>query len=314
MRLKSLRLIAALSLLSVAGPALAHRQWLLPSGTSFSGTEEWVTVDAAVSNDLFFADHFPLRLDAVKAWAPDGTPAELQNQSTGHYRSTFDVKLDKQGTWKIGTAASSVSGSFKVDGQEWRLGGRGGPPGPGGPGGPGAARGPAPTGAPGAKPAGPGGPGGEPGRPQRPSVATVADIPANATDVKLTEMSSRNEFFVTAGAPTTAVFKPTGKGLEMSPITHPDSLVSNEPGKFTFLVDGKPAANLKVTVIPGGKRYRAGEDALELTTGADGVLTVKWPTAGMYWLNATATDAHTTTPRATERRMSYISTLEVMAP
>lgn len=319
MRLKSVRLIAALSLLSAAGPALAHRPWLLPSGTSFSGTDEWVTVDAAVSNDLFYADHFPMRLDTVKAWAPDGTPAELQNPSTGHYRSTFDVKLDKSGTWKIGTAATNVSGSFKVNGQEWRVGGRGGPPGGGGPGGgaPGAQGAPRDAGrgdAPGGKPDGDRPGGGEPGRPQRPSVASVADIPANATDVKLTESSSRNEIFVTAGAPTTAVFRPTGKGLEMSPVTHPDSLVSNEPAKFTFLVDGKPAANLKVTVVPGGKRYRAGEDPIELTTGSDGVVTIKWPTAGMYWLNVSATDAHTSVPRATERRMSYTSTLEVMAP
>ena len=67
-------------------------------------------------------------------------------------------------------------------------------------------------------------------------------------------------------------------------------------------------------VIPGGKRYRNDEGAMNLTTGADGVLTVTWPTAGMYWLNATATDARTTVPRATERRMSYVTTLEVLTP
>jgi hypothetical protein len=53
---------------------------------------------------------------------------------------------------------------------------------------------------------------------------------------------------------------------------------------------------------------------MELTTGADGVLSVTWPSAGMYWLNATATDAKTTTPRATQRRMSYVTTLEVLTP
>ena len=55
---------------------------------------------------------------------------------------------------------------------------------------------------------------------------TVADIPANATNVKLTEMSSRNEVFLTAGAPTTTVFTTTGKGLEFAPVTHPDELVT----------------------------------------------------------------------------------------
>ncbi|MFN3433125.1 MAG: DUF4198 domain-containing protein, partial [Sphingomonas sp.] len=150
--------------------------------------------------------------------------------------------------------------------------------------------------------------------PGQPAPLTVADIPANATDVKLTEVSSRNEVFLTAGAPTTTVLKPTGKGLEFAPVTHPDELVAGETAKFRFLIDGKPAPNLKVTVIPGGKRYRNDEGAMNLTTGADGVLSVTWPAAGMYWLNATATDAKTTTPRATERRMSYVTTLEVLTP
>jgi uncharacterized GH25 family protein len=132
--------------------------------------------------------------------------------------------------------------------------------------------------------------------------------------VKVTEVSGRNEIFVTAGAPTTTVFKPTGKGLEFAPITHPDELVAGETAKFRFLVDGKPAPNVKITVIPGGKRYRNDEGGRELATGADGVLSVSWPTAGMYWLNATLTDAKATTPRATERRMSYVTTLEVLTP
>ncbi|WP_267414398.1 DUF4198 domain-containing protein, partial [Sphingomonas sp. GC_Shp_4] len=145
-------------------------------------------------------------------------------------------------------------------------------------------------------------------------VATLAEIPAGATDLKLTETISRNAIFVTAGAPTQAVFKPSNKGLEMVPVTHPDELVSNEPARFRFLIDGKPAGALKVTVVPGGKRYRDSEGAQDLTTGADGVLTIRWPFAGMYWLNVTASDNHPSSPRATQRRMSYTSTLEVLAP
>ncbi|MDB5712706.1 MAG: hypothetical protein JWO15_103 [Sphingomonadales bacterium] len=302
MRKISLLLIAA-SALTLASPALAHRQWLLPSATTFSGANDWVSVDAAVSNDLFFADHFPMRIETIKVWAPDGTAGEIANGALSHYRSTFDVRLDKPGTWKIGTASSGVSGSFKLDGVEWRVGGRGGPPG-------------APATATKAASAPPSAAAGTPGQPgaPRPSVPTVADIPANATDVVLTESSSRNEIFVTAGAPTTTVLKPSGKGLEMSPVTHPDELVANEEARFIFLVDGKPATNLKVTLIPDGKRFRDTEGAFEVTTGGDGVAAIKWPMAGMYWLNANATDARTTTPRATQRRMSYTSTLEVSAP
>lgn len=293
MRAFATRLLVASALLAVPASLSAHRMWLLPSATSVSGTDSWVSVDAAVSNNLFYADHNPMPTDGIKVWQPDGSAGAIQNAAKGRYRSTFDVQLDKPGTWKIGTSSTNVMGSFKVNGEDWTVGRRRSPP-------------------PGASPNRPEGarPEGAPAH----AVATVADIPANATDVKLTEMTSRNEIFVTAGAPTTTVLQPTGQGLDMLPLTHPDALVSNEPARFRFLIDGKPAAGLKVTLIPGGKRYRDSEGVEELTTGADGVLQVKWPAPGMYWLNATATDAHPATPRATERRMSYASTLEVLAP
>ena len=318
MRFSKLHLATAAMAAVLASPVLAHSQWLLPSTTILAGTHSGVTVDAAASTSPFFADHFPMGLDDIKVWQPDGSEGKIENPSTGRYRSTFDVMIDKPGTWKIGTEQSSISGSFVVDGETWRVGmmrrrppagGAGGPggEGPGGPGGPGGEGGPG----------GPGGEGGEGGRPRfDPShvVASVAEIPANATDVKLSERISRNFIFVTTDAPTTTVFKPTGKGLELEPITHPDSLVSDEEGQFRFLVDGKPAAGVEVTVVPGGKRFREDEDAQELTTGPDGVLHVKWPVAGMYWLSAELTDKHPSDPRATERRMSYTTTLEVVAP
>ncbi len=272
------RLAIAAALLTTPTMLSAHRQWLLPSGTVFSGTDSWVTVDAAVSNDLFYADHQPGRLEGVKVWQPDGSPGQIQNGSTGRYRSVFDVKLDKTGTWKIGTESSGFMGSFKVDGVEQRIGRRGPP------------------------------------RPDAPPPLTIADIPANATDVKVTESVGRNQIFVTAGEPTTTVLKPTGTGLELEPITHPDELVAGEAARFRFLIDGRPAAGLKVTLVPGGKRYRDAEGAQELTTGADGVLSITWANAGMFWLNATATDNRVSNPRATERRMSYTTTLEVMTP
>jgi hypothetical protein len=279
-------LIASAALAAVlASPASAHRQWLLPSTTTLAGTSEYVTVDAAVSNDLFYPDHFPMSPDQVTVWTPDGSQGKLENPATGRYRSTFDVKIDKPGTWKIGTQRSAVMGSFKVNGEDWRLGGRGRPM--------------AATVSGGA---------------QARNVATVADIPANATDVKLTEVQSGNYIYVTSDAPTKTVFAPTGKGLEIDPISHPDELVSNEEGQFRFLIDGKPAAGVKVTVVPGSKKFREAEQAQELTTGADGVLHVKWPVAGMYWINASASDNKPSEKRATERRMSYTATVEVVAP
>jgi hypothetical protein len=282
-------------LAGMVAPAAAHRQWLLPSATIFSGADDTVTVDAAASNDLFFPDHRPANLASIKVWSPDGSPGQIENGATGKVRSTFDVRLDKPGTWKIGTQMSGLMGSYKVNGEERRVGGR-----PGGPGGTGAPAGGA------AAPANP--------APRPPAPASLADIPAEATDVKLTQVASRNEIFITAGAPTTTVFQPTNAGLEMLPVTHPAELVSGEAARFRFLVDGKPAAGLKLSVVPGGKRYRDGDGSMEVTTGSDGVAAITWPAPGMYWLNASIQDDKGGDPRITARRLSYTTTLEVMAP
>jgi len=111
---------AALAALA-AVPASAHRQWMMPSSTVVSGDDVWVTVDAAVSNDLFYFEHQPMRLDAMKAWAPDGTEAAIENKSTGRYRSTFDVHLTQKGTWRIASVADMLMGSYDLNGKTERL-------------------------------------------------------------------------------------------------------------------------------------------------------------------------------------------------
>lgn len=114
--------VAALLSLAAAPAAHAHRAWLLPGSTVLSGAEPWVTVDGAISNTLFYADHQPMRLDGVKAIGPDGAEVPLQNASTGKYRSTFDVKLAQPGTYKIVTATDMTMASYKVGGEtkRWR--------------------------------------------------------------------------------------------------------------------------------------------------------------------------------------------------
>jgi len=62
------------------------------------------------------------------------------------------------------------------------------------------------------------------------------------------------EVFVSSGKPSDNVFKPTGAGLELVPITHPNDLFAGDTSNFRFLLDGKPAADIEVTVIPGGIR------------------------------------------------------------
>ncbi len=285
-------LIAIGAVAALAAPAaLAHRMWMIASSTSVSGTDNWVTVDAAVSNDLFFFDHQPIRV-APTVLQPDGTEGTVENHAVGKFRATFDVHLTQQGTYRIGVVNRGVFGSYQLNGERKMI-------------------------------------------PRGTTVDKLASvIPAGATDVQTAESVSRNEIYVTQGAPTTTVFKPTGKGIELVPVTHPNDLVVGEPATFQFLLDGKPATDLFVTVIPGGIRYRDALKQQDLKTGADGKVSINWPDPGLYWVNVTPTRPREEgaggpgmgAPGAggpqgagrpagpPQRRVSYVTTVEVLAP
>jgi uncharacterized GH25 family protein len=113
-------LLAAAILLPLS--ATAHRAWMLPSATVLSGEAPWVTVDAAVSNDLFYFEHMPMALDGLMITAPDGSRAEAENQGRGRYRSTFDFQLRQPGTYRVAVAGDTLMASWRQDGEQrrWR--------------------------------------------------------------------------------------------------------------------------------------------------------------------------------------------------
>lgn len=273
---RTLLIATAVAAIALPATVAAHRQWMLPSMTVVSGDGDdvWVTVDAAVSNDLFYFEHQPLRIEP-QVMLPDGSAGAVQNKATGRYRTTFDLKIGQRGTYKIFSASEGVIGSYKLNGEEVRI----------------------------------------PRGTTADKLASV--IPAGATDVRTSIASNRNEIFVTAGEPTDTVFKPTGKGIELVPVTHPNDLVMGEDATFQFLLDGKPAAGLPVTVIPGGIRYRNQLHQQDLKAGADGKVTIKWTDPGMTWINVTTPRAggeEGGPPAPGTRRASYVTTVEVMAP
>lgn len=265
MNLKTL--IAATALVLAATPALAHKAWLLPSSTVMSDAG-WITVDAAVSNDLFHFNHVPYRTEALVITAPDGSTLQPANTATGKLRTTFDVELKTPGTYRIGALNEGLSASYTLGGEtkRWR------------------------------------------GTPE----AFATGIPAGATEVKAMQSIGRVETFATVGAPTTTVFKTNNRGIELVPVTHPNDLFAGEKATFKLVLDGKPASNLKVAVMPGARRYRDAEDEMELTTNADGAFEVTWPTPGMYWMEVVHEDDLATIAPARQRRLSYVATFEVL--
>ena len=285
-------LISSLSLTLAIAAALpftaqAHKQWLVPSATVVAGNDPWVSVDAAISNQLYYPDHVPMRLDNIAITAPDGSTQKPHNPATGKYRSVFDVQLAQAGTYRIANLNSGVSARW--DTPESLAA---------------AAKAPAAT--------GPGGPGGAPGGFLRnASPADLATkIPQDAQNLRVTEGIGRVETFVTRGAPSSVT--PTGKGLELVPVTHPNDLFAGEEATFQLMIDGKPAAGLEVEIIRGATRYRNAQDPITASTDASGQFRVTWPEAGMYWLEASAEDDRTSVPQATQRRLSYVATLEVL--
>lgn len=102
--------------------AQAHKTWLLPSDTVLSGEDPWITVDAAVSNDIFYFNHVPLRVDSLSIIGPDGAAVNAENSATGKYRNTFDVHLTQPGTYRIAVANVGLTASWDVDGKpkRWR--------------------------------------------------------------------------------------------------------------------------------------------------------------------------------------------------
>lgn len=115
---------AALALLVFAtiAPAHAHRAWMLPSATVFSGDNAWLTVDAAISNSLFYFEHHAMDLSNLEVIGPQKQRLEAINQARGRYRSVFDVELAEQGTYTLQIRNQGVFATYEIDGEQkrWR--------------------------------------------------------------------------------------------------------------------------------------------------------------------------------------------------
>jgi uncharacterized GH25 family protein len=262
---KRLLIAAAVASLSI-GAAEAHRAWIVPSSSIVSGDNAWVTFDAAISNDLFFPDHRPMQVDGIVVTAPDGASVKPQNAMVGQYRTTFDLKLEQKGTYRVAQANSGFNASWKegAETRRWR--------------------------------------------------GTLEEYAAQGIDrkpgVELTLSSRRIETFVTNGEPTE--IKATGKGLELVPVTHPNDLYSGEVVSFKLMDNGKPAANVEVTVIAGGDRYRDAPGELVMKSGADGSVKFTLDTAGMYWLEAESRGQTTLEGKTFNSMSTYVAVLEVL--
>lgn len=272
MRIQLILATAVVAILA-SGAAEAHRAWLKPSATVLSGDDAVVTVDAAISNTLFHPDHYPMSTDGIAVTAPNGEAVDIMNAAKGRYRSVFDVELAQQGTYKIATASGGLRAFWRdAEGNRKMWPGRG-------------------------------------EQAEESEFATA--VPKDAQDLSVSRGWRRIETFVTVGAPTDAALEPTGQGLELVPLTHPNDLYATETATFKLLIDGEPAIGAEVEVVPGGMRYRNSQNAMVVTANTAGEIELTWPQAGMYFLEASYRDDKAAAP-ATIRTGSYAATFEVL--
>ncbi|WP_229411092.1 MULTISPECIES: DUF4198 domain-containing protein [unclassified Massilia] len=112
----------AFALAGIACAAQAHRPWMLPTSTFIETEREaWVTIDGAVSEGLFNVDHLPLRMDGLTVTDPDGATAPAPAATVGKFRSSVDLRLPKDGTYRVTLAATNVMGSYKLNGETKRF-------------------------------------------------------------------------------------------------------------------------------------------------------------------------------------------------
>lgn len=108
--------------------AQAHRAWILPNTAMVDSKEAWVVLDAGISNELFEFNHHALRLDNLMVTDPDGVTTKAEGAVTGKYRSTLDLRLPKDGTYRLAIVNNNVMGSYKLNGETKRFRGAAGSP------------------------------------------------------------------------------------------------------------------------------------------------------------------------------------------
>lgn len=272
---KSLLISATTIALTLTSPfTQAHRIWVKPSATSVSGDSEWISFDAAVANGIFQPDHFAYPVERLTALSPTGVPVTIQHPQKLRYRSVFDLELTESGTYKVFNASQSLMAFWQdADGSRHRW----------------------------------------PGRGQSASAEDFyKQVPQDAENLTVIDSASRVETYVTLGAPTTGVNKPTGQGLELNAITHPNDAFTGEPIAFQFLMNGEAARGTKVVVIQDGEKYRDTADNLHYVADVNGRITLQIEEPGMYWLEAEFEDDKATAP-AQKRQATYVLVFEVLS-
>jgi len=115
---KTLLMAAVAALLPLA--AQAHMTWLLPNTTLVTNRDGVVSVDAAVSENLFQFER-ALKLEQLRITGPGGLVVQPEGQTAARHHESFDLKLPKEGTYRISNTSRALMGSYKLGGETKRF-------------------------------------------------------------------------------------------------------------------------------------------------------------------------------------------------
>jgi len=250
----------------------ARSFWLLPSDTTLTAADQWISVDLGASTAPFEGSTMGMPLTHLRITAPDGTLVAPQNAMLGKLRTVFDVPVTQPGSYRLAVVDNSFFATWKdaktAAPMRWR------------------------------------------GTLEDMAHKVPADAPELQKGQMLFRIESFVTVGAPGKLPPPALH--AGQGLEMQPITHPNDLSVDEAAQFAFHLNGKPAPDLEITITPGGFRWRNDAGIMRLKTDSQGQIAVRWPAAGMYLINASGADEQGSTAGAKQRRLFYAGTVEVL--
>jgi len=293
---------AAVSALVLGAPqaALAHTPYLLPN--AFDAERDHVTLQGALTEDDYFNPDIALRTSTYVETIPSGEHREIAPAMVLKDMAVMEAPLPDTGTYRFSTGAY-VARSVKMVqvGGRWLMvrapGGR-------------------------ARPEADHAASADIAQPKPdhahehkdedgPPAIAPADVPADAKTVQVENIQTA-ETYVSKGAPTEAALRPSGKGFELKPVTHPNSIYVDQGFAFQLLVDGAPAADVGVSVYRSGDVYDEHKVMAEMKTDAKGAAKIGFDRPGVYLLTAHyPAGGHAPDAAPTARNYVYSLTFEV---
>lgn len=278
-RLRTPHLSLALSFLLGSCAQLSHAHsaapYLLPE--QFDIKNNSVSLQSAITIEKFYS---PNRNYQTRFFGtlPDGTAQEIKPVATLERFTLLDLATPKDGTYQVKTANehSSVVDYALVENRWLRI------------------RTERPTTTPAATPA-PAMPAATPVSTNTAEAATprprrfvyADELPATAQKAQ-TQVIQLAETYLSKNAPS-SVTKPTGKGLELIPITHPNEVFAADGFEFVMQFDGKPIPKLELELYRGAGAYDEAktQDLGHVYTDEQGRAKLDFKeTAGVYLLFA----------------------------